>query len=270
MLFSGRVVERQYDKEEASNFDEEDMEENQGIELDRGQVFSVCDDDFPIFDQDEGQDYDQDVAIFDDDSEALAYKEVDVCEYEDVAIFDDNNEALAYEEVEDCEYEEEVDVCEYKGVPIFDNYGDEDDLLVESVGTLDEESFVDETSFALALFPMKEVVAIPPFIPLLDSKKIMVESPDIEVSWMLNGFCFQEMPLMLSLKPFVPLCVSLVPNPTSWRKDAFILGPCKKHYFDDILLSKRHATQVAYSHLNMASVDVHKRKLVFMERYLPG
>lgn len=45
--------------------------------------------------------------------------------------------ALAYEEIDVCEYEEEVDSCEYGGVPIFDHYDDNDDLLVESEGILE-------------------------------------------------------------------------------------------------------------------------------------
>ena len=62
--------------------------------------------------------------------------------------------------------------------------------------------------------------------------------PDIEVSWVLTELCFQEMPLMLSLKPFVPFCVDLVPGLALRRKDVFIFGSCKKRYFDDILLPK--------------------------------
>lgn len=49
--------------------------------------------------------------------------------------------------------------------------------------------FVNETSFALTLLPLKEMVAIPP-IPSLDSTKIMEKSRDIEVLWVLNDLCF--------------------------------------------------------------------------------
>ncbi|THG04343.1 hypothetical protein TEA_014966 [Camellia sinensis var. sinensis] len=162
MLFD-KVVEPRYDEEETANFGEEDMEDNCGQEQDYGQVLSVCDEDFPFFDQDEEeQDYDQDFAIFDDDSESLAYEEVDVCEYK-----------------------EEVDVCEYKGVTIFDNYDDEGDL-VKSEGVHEDEEI---------LLPMKVVVLIRPSIPFLYSMKIMVESHNIEVTWLLNELCFREVPL---------------------------------------------------------------------------
>ncbi|THF95055.1 hypothetical protein TEA_029656 [Camellia sinensis var. sinensis] len=149
--------------------------------------------------------------------------------------------AFDYDEIKVHEYEKKVDVCAYGGAPIFDHYDDEDDL-VESEGVLEDDKsfvdeasfaltllpmrgmgFVDEASFALTLLPMKEMVAIPP-IPFLDSKKIMVESHDIEVSWVLNDLHPREMPLVLSSKTFVPLCVDLVPGLASWRKDAFILG----------------------------------------------
>ena len=36
-------------------------------------------------------------------------------------------------------------------------------------------------------------------------------------------------------------------------------------YVDDIVGSKRHAKWMSYSHVNMAAVDVHKRKLVLKE-----
>ncbi|KAL7202423.1 hypothetical protein ACSBR1_033990 [Camellia fascicularis] len=113
------------------------------------QGLSICDKDVPIFDPDVEQDYNQDVAIFDDDSEALAYEEVD-----------------------NCEYEEEVGVYDFEGVLIFDHYGDEDDTLVESKGVLE-----DEASFALTLLSMKDLVAISP-IPFLDFKKIMSQLDD--------------------------------------------------------------------------------------------
>ncbi|THG05541.1 hypothetical protein TEA_016694 [Camellia sinensis var. sinensis] len=107
---------------------------------------------------DHGQDYDPDVPIFDVRASIFSGEDYDQTQVN----------------VHDCE--KKVDVCAYGGAPIFDNYGDEDDL-VESRGVLeDEESFVDGASFVLTLFPMKEVVAIPPSIPFLDSTKIMVES----------------------------------------------------------------------------------------------
>ncbi|THG19991.1 hypothetical protein TEA_001819 [Camellia sinensis var. sinensis] len=215
MLFSGEVVEPRYDEEEASIFSEEDMEENCGQEQDCSQALCVCDENFPVFDQDDEPNHDQDVAIFDDDSEVLDYEEVDVCEYE------------------------EVDACEYEGVAIFDNYDDEDDPLVEHESVHEDEEHENEI-----LLTMKEVVLIQPSIPFLYSMKIMVESHDTEVTWLLNERCFQEMPLMLSSKPFIPLRVGV---------DEFILGPCEKHYLDNILLPKWHATWVVYSHLNMAS-----------------
>ncbi|CAL5352123.1 unnamed protein product [Camellia sinensis] len=77
MLFSGEVVEPRYDEEKASIFGEEDMEENCGQEQDCSQALSVCDENFPVFDQYNEPDHDQDVAIFDDNSEVLAYEEVD-------------------------------------------------------------------------------------------------------------------------------------------------------------------------------------------------
>ncbi|THF98473.1 hypothetical protein TEA_005968 [Camellia sinensis var. sinensis] len=148
ILFSDEVVEPRYNEEEASIFGEEDMEENCGNKQDCCQAHSICDEDIPIFDQDVEEDYGQDVAIFDDYSEPLAYEEADICEYE-----------------------EEVD----------------------SQGVLeDEERFVDETSFALTSLPMKEVIAIPPSILYLHSKKIMMESHDIEVSWVLNGLLSRD------------------------------------------------------------------------------
>ncbi|THF96288.1 hypothetical protein TEA_018186 [Camellia sinensis var. sinensis] len=79
----------------------------------------------------------------------------------------------------------------------------------KSGGVLEEkECFVDEASLALTLLPMKEVVAI----HFLDSKELMVESHEVEASWVLDDLCFREMPLVLSSKPFVPLCVDLVPG----------------------------------------------------------
>ena len=91
--------------------------------------------------------------------------------------------------------------------------------------------------------------------------KIMMKSRDNEVTWLLKELCFREMPLRLSSKPFVSLCVDV---------DKFILRPSEKGYFDDILLPKQHAIWMTYSHLNMASIDVHKRKLILMEGYLLG
>ncbi|GMP89478.1 hypothetical protein CsSME_00041032 [Camellia sinensis var. sinensis] len=115
--------------------------------------------------------------------------------------------AFEYNEIKVYEYEKKVDVCAYGRASIFDHYDDEDDLLVESEGVLeDEKSFVDEASFALTLLPMKKMVAIPHSIPFLNSKKIMVENHNIKVSWVLTDLCFQEMPS----KTFVPLCVDLV------------------------------------------------------------
>ncbi|CAL5428221.1 unnamed protein product [Camellia sinensis] len=224
---------------------------------------------------DHGQDYDQDVRIFDVGDSIFSGKDYDQTEGcdQDVPIFDaeqvyDENISIFdepmsgvfdYDEIKVNEYEKKVDVYAYVGAPIFDNYDDEDDLLVDSEGVLEDEKnfvdkasfaltllpmrgmgFVNETSFALTLLPMKEMVAIPP-IPFLDSTKIMEKSHDIKVSWVLNDLCFREMHLILSSKTFVPLCVNLVPGLASWRKDAFILGSCEKRYFDDILFPKRVA-----------------------------
>ncbi|KAL7216734.1 hypothetical protein ACSBR1_028630 [Camellia fascicularis] len=154
MLFSGNMVEPRYDEEEAYIFGEEDMKENCDQEQDCGQVLSICDKKFSIFDQDEEPNHNQDVAIFDDNSEALAYEEVDICEYE-----------------------EEADTCEYEGVPIFDNYDDEDDFLIERESVHEDEEHENEI-----LLPMKEVASIQPSIPFLYSMKIIVESRDIEVT----------------------------------------------------------------------------------------
>ena len=42
----------------------------------------------------------------------------------------------------------------------------------------------------------------------------------------------------------------------------YIVEECLVKYYDDLLVSKRHAKWVVYLHINMAAVDVHKRKLV--------
>ncbi|CAL5379776.1 unnamed protein product [Camellia sinensis] len=144
MLFSDEVIQPSYD--------EEDVEESS----DQGQD---CDTIVPIFDveasifrgEDVEEDYnqtqycDQDVRSFDEEQG-----------YDDVFIFDESmSGVLDYDEVNVHKYEEEVDDCEYGSIPILDHYDDADDL-VESEGALeDDESFVDEASFALTLLPMK-------------------------------------------------------------------------------------------------------------------
>ena len=45
----------------------------------------------------------------------------------------------------------------------------------------------------------------------------------------------------------------------------YVLQDYIKDYVDDIVGSKRHAKWMSYSHVNMAAVDVHKRKLVLQE-----
>ena len=40
------------------------------------------------------------------------------------------------------------------------------------------------------------------------------------------------------------------------------------NYVDDIVGSKRHAKWMSYSHVNMAAVHIHKRKLFFKEGHL--
>ena len=39
------------------------------------------------------------------------------------------------------------------------------------------------------------------------------------------------------------------------------------HYLDDIYVSKRRALWIAYTHLTMAAVEVHKRKIVLKEEH---
>ena len=48
----------------------------------------------------------------------------------------------------------------------------------------------------------------------------------------------------------------------------YIVEECLVNYYDDILVSKRHAKLVAYLHICIVAVDVHKRKLVLKMGYL--
>ena len=47
----------------------------------------------------------------------------------------------------------------------------------------------------------------------------------------------------------------------------YILEECLVKYYDDILVSKRHAKWMVYLHINMVAIDVQKRKLVLKIDY---
>lgn len=135
MLCSDEAVQPSYDEE----YMEESSDHGQDYDQDVP-IFDVGDSIFSGQDYDQTQGCDQDVPIFDAEQ---VYDE-------NISIFDEPmSGAFDYDEIKVHEYEKKVDVYAYVGAPIFDKYDDEDDLLVDSEGVLeDEEIFVDEASFA--------------------------------------------------------------------------------------------------------------------------
>ncbi|GMP40981.1 hypothetical protein CsSME_00011243 [Camellia sinensis var. sinensis] len=130
MLFSDEVIQPSYDEEDV----EESSDQGQGSDT----IVPIFDVEASIFrGEDVEEDYnqtqycDQDVRSFDEEQG-----------YDDVFIFDESMSG-------------EVDDCEYGSIPILDHYDDADGI-VESEGVLeDDESFVDEASFARTLLPVK-------------------------------------------------------------------------------------------------------------------